>query len=69
MSDPGGAYIQRPEEGELRWMGETSTRFLTAGADTGGAFCLVDERANRGKAFRSTGTRRTWSRSTCWRAS
>ena len=50
MSDPGGAYIQRPEEGELRWMGETSTRFLTAGADTGGAFCLVDERANRGES-------------------
>ena len=50
MVDPSGAYIHRPEEGELRWMGETSTRFLAAGDDTGGAFCLVDERANRGES-------------------
>jgi quercetin dioxygenase-like cupin family protein len=50
MVDPGGAYTHRPEEGELRWMGETSTRFLAAGDDTGGAFCLVDERANRGES-------------------
>jgi quercetin dioxygenase-like cupin family protein len=49
MGDPGGAYIHRPEEGELRWLGETSTRFLAAGEDTGGAFSLVDERANRGE--------------------
>jgi quercetin dioxygenase-like cupin family protein len=50
MVDAAGAYIHRPEEGELRWMGETSARFLAAGQDTGEAFCLVDERANRGES-------------------
>src|SRR3954462_9499471 len=50
MGDPDGAYIHRPKEGELRWMGETSTRFLAAGEDTGGAFCLVDEQSNRGES-------------------
>jgi quercetin dioxygenase-like cupin family protein len=29
-------------------MGETSTFFLATGEQTGGAFCLVDERAKRG---------------------
>jgi quercetin dioxygenase-like cupin family protein len=29
-------------------MGETSTQFLATGAQTGGAFALVEERANRG---------------------
>ena len=50
MVGPSGAYIHRPEEGELRWMGETSTRFLATGDDTTGAFCLVDERASRGES-------------------
>jgi quercetin dioxygenase-like cupin family protein len=50
MGDSGGAYVHRPEEGELRWMGRTSTRFLAGGEETGEAFCLVDERANRGES-------------------
>ena len=29
-------------------MGETSTHFLATGEQTGGAFCLVDERGKRG---------------------
>ena len=48
MSDPAGAYLHRAEESELRWFGETSTYFLATGKETGGAFALVDERANRG---------------------
>ncbi len=36
------------EQGELRWMGETSTRFLATGEQTAEAFCLVDERASGG---------------------
>ena len=43
-----GAYLYQPEQGELRWMGETSTYFLATGETTGGAFALVDERAKRG---------------------
>jgi len=31
-------------------MGETATHFLAAGEQTGGAFCLVDERAGRGES-------------------
>ena len=31
-------------------MGETSTHFLATGEQTGGAFCLVDERASRGES-------------------
>jgi quercetin dioxygenase-like cupin family protein len=50
MSDAIGAYVYQPGDGELRWMGETSTNFLAAGEETGGAFCLVDERANRGES-------------------
>ena len=44
------AYLSRPEESELRWMGETSTSFLATGEQTGGAFALVDERAKRGES-------------------
>ena len=43
------AYVYQPGEAELRWMGETSTYFLATGELTAGAFCLVDERANRGE--------------------
>jgi quercetin dioxygenase-like cupin family protein len=50
MGDAAGAYLYRPEEGELRWMGETSTCFLATGEQTGGAFCLVDEQASRGES-------------------
>ena len=47
-SDSG--YVYLPGESELRWMGETSTYFLATGQQTGGAFCLVDERASRGES-------------------
>ena len=40
-------YLLQPGEAELRWMGETSTYFLATGAETAGAFTLVDERARR----------------------
>jgi quercetin dioxygenase-like cupin family protein len=49
MGHAADAYIYRPEEGEVRWMGDTSTRFLATGEQTGDAFCLVDERAGRGE--------------------
>ncbi|HXG72448.1 MAG TPA: cupin domain-containing protein [Gemmatimonadaceae bacterium] len=42
------AYAYKPGEGELRWMGETSTCFLATGALTGEAFALVEERAKGG---------------------
>ena len=42
------AYLYRPEEAELRWMGETFAYFLADGDQTGGAFALVDEQAKRG---------------------
>ena len=45
-----GAYVYLPQEGELRWMGETSTYFLATGEQTGGAFALVDEQAKRGES-------------------
>ncbi len=45
-----GAYLHQPEEGELRWTGETSTYFLATGEQTGGAFTLVDEQAKRGES-------------------
>lgn len=48
MSDSAVAYVYKPGESELRWMGETLTHFLATGAQTGGAFALVDERAKRG---------------------
>ena len=50
MSDATGAYLHRPGEAELRWMGATSTHFLAMGEETGGAFCLVDEQAGRGES-------------------
>lgn len=45
-----GAYLYRPGESELRWMGETSTYFLATGKQTAETFSLVDERAKRGEA-------------------
>ena len=48
MSDSPVAYVYKPGESELRWMGETATHFLATGALTGGTFALVDERAKRG---------------------
>jgi quercetin dioxygenase-like cupin family protein len=50
MADAVSAYLHRPGEAELRWMGETSTFFLATGETTGGAFCLVDEQAHRGES-------------------
>ena len=50
MADRTGGYVLGPKEGELRWMGETSTYFLAVGEQTDGAFTLVDERAGRGVA-------------------
>ena len=50
MRDPDAGYVHRPGEAELRWMGETSTYFLATGEETGGAFCLVDERAVKGES-------------------
>ena len=50
MGDGTGAYLHQPGEGELRWMGQTSTYFLATGEQTGGAFCLVDEQASRGES-------------------
>lgn len=44
------AYLQQPQEAELRWMGETFTYFLAEGSRTQGAFSLVDEQAKRGEA-------------------
>ena len=48
MKEATDAYLHRPNEAELRWMGETSTYFLATGDETGGTFTLVDERAKRG---------------------
>lgn len=45
-----GAYFNGAGASELRWMGETSSNFLATGAQTAGAFCLVDERARRGES-------------------
>jgi quercetin dioxygenase-like cupin family protein len=50
MDDGEGGYVYLAGESELRWMGETSTHFLATGEQTGGAFCLVDERAPRGES-------------------
>jgi len=44
------AYIYRPGEAEVRWMGETSTSFLAMGEQTGEGFALVDEQAHRGES-------------------
>jgi len=43
-----GAYVCKPGEAELRWMGETSTNFLATGGQTGETFALVDELARHG---------------------
>lgn len=50
MGNATSAYIHQPGEAELRWMDQTSTRFLADGASTGDAFCLVDEQAHRGES-------------------
>jgi quercetin dioxygenase-like cupin family protein len=50
VTEPDAGYVFRPGEAELRWMGETSTFFLATGEATGGAFCLVDERALKGES-------------------
>ena len=50
MDDATGPFVYQPGEGELRWMGATSTYFLATGEQTGGQFCLVDERAARGES-------------------
>lgn len=50
MGNTAEAYIYDTGEGEVRWMGETSTIFLATGALTGEAFGLVEERAIRGEA-------------------
>ena len=33
MGNVTGVYVYQPEEGELRWMGETSTYFLDYGVE------------------------------------
>jgi quercetin dioxygenase-like cupin family protein len=48
MDDAGGAYIYKPGDAEVRWMGETSAYFLATGEQTAGAFSLIDEQADRG---------------------
>ncbi len=50
MGNATGAYLYQPGEGELRWMGETSTYFLATGEQTEEVFCLVDEQAKRGES-------------------
>lgn len=50
MSDGTSAYVFKPGEAELRWMGETSTYFLATGEVTDGEFCLVDEKAGQGES-------------------
>ena len=50
ISVPSSAYLYQRGESELRWLGETQTHFLATGAQTGAAFCLVDERAVLGEA-------------------
>jgi quercetin dioxygenase-like cupin family protein len=42
--------VHRPGESERRWFGRTFTDFLASGAETGGAFALVDEQATRGES-------------------
>ena len=50
IEEPTNGYVCRAGEGELRWLGETSTFFLAGGEQTGGSFALVDERAKRGES-------------------
>jgi quercetin dioxygenase-like cupin family protein len=40
-----------PAAPEVRWMGETCTRFLATGQTTDGQFCLVEETARQGEAI------------------
>lgn len=50
MLHPLGAYLGGVGASEVRWMGQTCTRFLATGKSTNGQFCLVDETAQRGEA-------------------
>ena len=50
MGTESSAYVHHAGDGELRWMGETSTYFLATGETTRGAFALVDEQAKRGES-------------------
>ena len=45
---PTGPYVHLPGASERRWMGRTFTDFLATGDQTGDAFALVDEQAERG---------------------
>jgi quercetin dioxygenase-like cupin family protein len=44
------AYLHQRDAAELRWLAETSTRFLATGESTGETFTLVDEQARRGES-------------------
>ena len=48
MGDRVEPYLCKPGDGEVRWMGDTSTQFLATGALTGGELGLVEETAKRG---------------------
>jgi quercetin dioxygenase-like cupin family protein len=50
MGDAPAAYVYQPGQAELRWLGETSAYFLATGEETGGAFCLIDERGSSGES-------------------
>ena len=43
-------YFFQPDSAEIRYLGTIATQFLATGAMTGGAFALVDERAEMGEA-------------------
>ncbi len=46
---PSGAYSLSGNDGEVRWMGNTRTRFLATGDTTNKRFGLVDETALKGE--------------------
>jgi len=48
VGDATEPYMYKPGDGEVRWMGDTSTHFLATGVLTRGAFGLVEESARRG---------------------
>lgn len=48
MSTVTRAYVCKAGDAEVRWWGDTPANFLATGAQTGEAFALVDERADRG---------------------
>ena len=50
MKQRSEGYLYQPGQGELRWMGETSTRFLATGALTQQAFTMVEEKAQKGES-------------------